>query len=122
MTSPPVPHFLSLARPDAVAGPPMGVPDTTTVAAHDFDVDVRTGFMPPQQPLARLPAQWEAWESALQDAVSQKLKLAEAADSALSDREASAKWRLGVRNVCCSSPLVSKASLIQNPIATSLTD
>ncbi|WFD31810.1 hypothetical protein MSPP1_002849 [Malassezia sp. CBS 17886] len=30
-------------------------PDTSTLAAADFDVDVRSGFMPPEAPLGRLP-------------------------------------------------------------------
>jgi len=32
-------HFLSLPRPDIFIGLPAGVPDTMTLAAHDFDVD-----------------------------------------------------------------------------------
>ncbi|KAH8115256.1 Indoleamine 2,3-dioxygenase [Phellopilus nigrolimitatus] len=62
------PHFLSLPRPDSFTGPPAGTPDTSTSSAHDFDVDPSTGFMPPQPPLARLPAEWEPWEAALDEA------------------------------------------------------
>lgn len=59
-------HFLALPRPDILyGGAPAGAPDTSTLAAHDFDVDTRTGFMPPQPPLTRLPPQWELWELAL---------------------------------------------------------
>ena len=93
-------HFLSLPRPDAFAGPQAGVPDTTTVAAHDFDVDARSGFMPPQPPLARLPETWEAWEEALERAILRKLKLGSANDitpSAVADSE---EWRRWVQKVC----------------------
>jgi indoleamine 2,3-dioxygenase len=59
-------HFLALPRPDVTLGPlPRGLTDTTTLAAHDFDVDNRTGFMPPEPPLARLPSEWETWEAIL---------------------------------------------------------
>lgn len=78
----------------------MGIPDTTTVAAHDFDVDERTGFMPPLPPQARLPHAWELWEAALEDAVRQKLRLSEALDSTLSDTDTSKRWRERIRNVC----------------------
>jgi indoleamine 2,3-dioxygenase len=90
-------HFLSLPRPDVTFGPPAGVPDTTTLAAHDFDVDTRTGFMPPQPPLGRLPEQWEVWEATLDHAMCGKLQLGEKAE-----REAAAlseSWRAHVRNV-----------------------
>lgn len=91
-------HFLSLPRPEALVGPPSGVPDTTTLAAHDFDVDPRTGFMPPQPPLSRLPAQWESWESTLDDAIDQRIKLGTPALPEC-EREKSESWRIRVRNV-----------------------
>lgn len=96
--SPPT-HFLSLPRPDALAGPPQGVPDTTTVAAHDFDVDSRTGFMPPQPPLSRLPEQWELWERILDQAIERHLKLGAAKDLTPFDEEVSEDWRRRVREV-----------------------
>ena len=96
--SPPT-HFLSLPRPDALAGPPQGVPDTTTVAAHDFDVDTRTGFMPPDPPLERLPSEWESWEAILDEAVALKLQLGDKIDLSLSDRARSERWRACVREV-----------------------
>ncbi|KLO15286.1 Indoleamine 2,3-dioxygenase [Schizopora paradoxa] len=92
-------HFLSQPRPEAEAGPPEGVVDTTTLAAHDFDVDPRTGFMPPQPPLARLPCEWEAWEVALDDAISQKLCLGSTPDLDEASRNLSERWREGVRKI-----------------------
>ncbi|KAI5985208.1 hypothetical protein EDC04DRAFT_2913939 [Pisolithus marmoratus] len=45
-------HFLSLPRGPGASldnGPHLDrIVDTTTLAAHDFDVDTRTGFMPPR--------------------------------------------------------------------------
>lgn len=92
-------HFLSLPRPDIVIGPPAGIPDTTTLAAHDFDVDTRTGFMPPQPPLPRLPSQWETWEAILDDAIQQKLKLGDTPEISASELSKSETWRRRVRDV-----------------------
>lgn len=92
-------HFLSLPRPDIVIGPPAGIPDTTTLAAHDFDVDTRTGFMPPQPPLPRLPSQWESWEAILDDAIQQKLKLGDTPKISASELSKSESWRRRVRDV-----------------------
>ena len=50
----------------------------TTLAAHDFDVDSRSGFMPPpppDPPIARLSKQWEPWEIVLEHPVKEKLQL-----------------------------------------------
>jgi indoleamine 2,3-dioxygenase len=49
----------------------------STVTPKDFCVDRRTGFVPSQMPLQRLPAQWEIWEATLDAAKAQKLKAAE---------------------------------------------
>ncbi|KAI9442106.1 Indoleamine 2,3-dioxygenase [Lactarius indigo] len=82
-------HFLALPRPSVLASPPAGVVDTTTLAAHDFDVDTRTGFMPPDPPLVRLPTQWEPWEQLLDDAQ----------QTGITDEEVvqSESWRIRVR-------------------------
>lgn len=101
-------HFLAQPRPDVFMGPPAGVVDTTTVSAHDFDVDARTGFMPPQPPLERLPDEWEHWEDVLSDAVTRGLRLGELPDLTEEDLRASEEWRERVRKVssillCCMS-------------------
>ncbi|KIM40736.1 hypothetical protein M413DRAFT_446127 [Hebeloma cylindrosporum] len=90
-------HFLSLPRPGIFIGPPEGVPDTTTLAAHDFDVDTRTGFMPPQIPLIRLNSEWEPWEVTLEDAISRKLQLGDRVDLEESEKLKSETWRERVR-------------------------
>lgn len=93
-------HFLTLPRPDVTLGPlPHGLTDTTTLAAHDFDVDNRTGFMPPQPPLARLPGEWETWEAVLDSALTKKLKLYNGPTTTDDDRGDSAAWRKGVYKV-----------------------
>ncbi|KAH8929245.1 Indoleamine 2,3-dioxygenase [Atractiella rhizophila] len=50
-----------------------GRPDTTTLAAADFDIDVRTGFLPPSPPvedLRMIPevsgSKWRTWEELLE--------------------------------------------------------
>lgn len=95
----PATHFLSLPRPDILIGPPVGVPDTTTLAAHDFDVDTRTGFMPPQPPLRRLGIEWEPWEVLLDDAISEHLQLGSKPDLPEEEKRKSETWRERVRNV-----------------------
>lgn len=92
-------HFLNLPRPDIIAGTPEGVPDTTTLAAHDFDVDNRTGFMPPHPPIERLPSAWEPWERVLEDAISQQLTLGNAPGITEQDQRKSAWWRKSVCEV-----------------------
>ena len=87
-------HFLALPRPDVTLGPlPRGLTDTTTLAAHDFDVDNRTGFVPPQPPLARLPSEWETWEAILDSALTKRLKLYSGPSTTDEDRADSTTWR-----------------------------
>ena len=97
-------HFLSLPRPDATLGPPTGVVDTSTLAAHDFDVDTRTGFMPPQPPVKRLPLEWDAWETVLGDAMNSKLQLGEKFDISEDEMKQSEAWRGCVRMASRKSP------------------
>lgn len=92
-------HFLALPRPDVAAPRPAGAPDTSTLAAHDFDVDNRTGFMPPQPPLTRLPPRWEQWELALEDGLASKLQLADKPDLSDEDRRRAILWQARVREV-----------------------
>ncbi len=93
-------HFLALPRPGVFVGPPSGVVDTTTLAAHDFDVDTRTGFMPPDPPLVRLPMQWEPWEQLLDDAQVHRLQLGSKHDITDEEMVQSESWRAHVRQVC----------------------
>ncbi len=92
-------HFLALPRPCTLGGPPAGVVDTTTLAAHDFDVDTRTGFMPPDPPLVRLPVQWEAWEQLLNDAQAHRLQLGSKRDITGEEVVQSESWRTRIRQV-----------------------
>ncbi|PWN27951.1 hypothetical protein BDZ90DRAFT_231731 [Jaminaea rosea] len=55
-------RFLSSAGPlptapsAATTAPSLSsLPDTSTLAGADFDIDVRSGFLPPQAPLSRIP-------------------------------------------------------------------
>jgi hypothetical protein len=50
---------------------------------HEHDADVKTGFLPPQEPLQRLPAEYDAWESILDrlPELLQQKKLRECVDS-----------------------------------------
>ena len=92
-------HFLNLQRPDVFVPAAAGTPDTSTLAAHDFDVDTRTGFMPPQPPLTRLPSAWEPWEAVLEDAIRSRLQLADKLDLSEKDGVDSERWRNAVREV-----------------------
>ncbi|KAF5342296.1 hypothetical protein D9611_002111 [Ephemerocybe angulata] len=108
-------HFLSLPRPDALEGPQGGAPDTSTLAAHDFDVDTRTGFMPPQQPLLRLPLEWNVWENVLDAAMRGRLQLGGKEGLTEEERRASEEWREGVRNMPLlpTTPLKSSELLLR---------
>ncbi|KIY65594.1 Indoleamine 2,3-dioxygenase [Cylindrobasidium torrendii FP15055 ss-10] len=88
-------HFLAQPRPDAqqTSAELAGVVDTTTLAAHDFDVDNRTGFMPPQPPPARLPVDWEPWELILDEAIHRRLQLAQKPNITQEEMDSSAAWR-----------------------------
>jgi indoleamine 2,3-dioxygenase len=94
-------HFLALPRPDVLVGTPAGVVDTTTLAAHDFDVDTRTGFMPPDPPLTRLPSQWESWEQLLDDAQLYRLQLGCKIGITDEEKAQSELWRARVAQVRC---------------------
>lgn len=92
MTAPPAffNHFLNSQQ---------GV-DTATLAAHDFDVDNRTGFMPPDAPTRGLPSPWNTWESVLEDGIDSKLALADRADITADDELRNMSWRARVLEVC----------------------
>jgi len=66
---------------------------------HAFDVDERTGFMPPSPPLTRLPQPWELWETILDTAIHAKLQLGDKVGLAVEEAEASEAWRVRVRRV-----------------------
>jgi hypothetical protein len=92
-------HFLALPRPDVLVRSPAGVVDTTTLAAHDWDVDTRTGFLPPDPPLVRLPSQWEPWEKLLDDAQLHRLQLGSKLDLPDEEKARSESWRARVSQV-----------------------
>ncbi|PCH39352.1 Indoleamine 2,3-dioxygenase [Wolfiporia cocos MD-104 SS10] len=104
-------HFLALPRPDHGQAA-VGTPDTSTLAAHDFDVDTRTGFMPPQPPLVRLPEEWEPWETILDDALARRMKLADKKDITPDDEARSEQWRARVREL----PIIQTAGLTRSEI------
>ncbi|KAJ3973654.1 tryptophan 2,3-dioxygenase [Lentinula raphanica] len=104
-------HFLSLPRPSGSTSlnGDSSVVDTTTLAAHDFDVDPRTGFMPPHPPLERLPdgldgMDYVRWEEALKDAMGgegkERLQLGDRkAGLTKEEKERNDEWRERVKNL-----------------------
>jgi indoleamine 2,3-dioxygenase len=75
-------------------------PEGNVSGGHAFDVDSRTGFMPPKPPIARLPATWEDWEAALDLAFAAKLKCGDHHGLTPDDAANSEAWRAQVRKVC----------------------
>jgi len=73
--------------------------DGSIPIGHVFGVDSRTGFMPPQPPLRRLPAQWETWESLLDTAIASTFVCSDALELIPEHAAASAAWRAKVREV-----------------------
>lgn len=92
-------HFLLQPRQDFLLGVQEGHIDTSTLAAHDFDVDTRTGFMPPDPPLSRLSVQWEPWEATLDSAMQKKLQLAVKPSLTIEEKNLSESWRELVRQL-----------------------
>ncbi|THU98461.1 Indoleamine 2,3-dioxygenase [Dendrothele bispora CBS 962.96] len=88
-----------LLQPDALLSQLAALVDTSTLAAHDFDVDNRTGFMPPQPPVARLPDEWNAWEVVLEEASQGKLKLGTRDDLTDDEKAMSSRWRARVESL-----------------------
>ena len=72
-------------------------PDTYILDGDDFDVNVKTGFLPPQPPLIRLTP--HIWEQTLDNASSLQLKLGERIDLTEKDHMYSATWRRDVEEV-----------------------
>ncbi|EST08059.2 Indoleamine 2,3-dioxygenase [Kalmanozyma brasiliensis GHG001] len=59
----------AVPRPAGFSTVDEHIPDTSTLAAADFDVDVRSGFLPPEAPVRRLGGvHAEQWENALDEA------------------------------------------------------
>ena len=93
-------HILAFPRPSPTSPQRGHVFDTTTVAAHDFDVDARTGFMPPDPPVARLPADWAPWEEVLDRAIESRLRVADAPDRLeAADLDRASQWHVLLRRV-----------------------
>lgn len=69
----------------------------------EYDVDLTSGFLPSEPPLARLPPAFELWEQAL-DAANRPngvLSLGEDVSiEAIAKRESSQKWRENIASVC----------------------
>ncbi|KAF7289646.1 Indoleamine2 3-dioxygenase [Mycena chlorophos] len=86
-------HYLALSRLEGLLGVSESAYDTTILAAHDFDVDNRTGFKPPQLPPARLPLAFEAWETALDEATAADLQLGDRSGITQAQIDASETWR-----------------------------
>ncbi|KAJ7178190.1 Indoleamine 2,3-dioxygenase [Mycena filopes] len=103
-------HFLSLSRLDGLLGSSESVYDTSTLAAHDFDVDNRTGFMPPQAPPSRLTEEWEVWEAALDCAIKQGLQLGDKPGITEVEMACSELWREGIREL----PILPIAGMLRS--------
>lgn len=97
-------HLLSFVRPSPSVKKPQYefsqvAIDTSTLAAHDFDVDVRSGFLPPEPPVARLPGSWETWEIILDDAIQNHLTIGGKIDITPSEIQQNTLWRNRVQSV-----------------------
>jgi hypothetical protein len=64
-----------------------------------FDVDPKTGFLPPQAPVVRLPAQWDEWERTLDNAVAARLQPGDKVGLTTDQMKTSERWRAQVRQV-----------------------
>ncbi|KZP00377.1 Indoleamine 2,3-dioxygenase [Calocera viscosa TUFC12733] len=103
----PANHFLSLPRPTFLTSAPATAPDVSTLAGADYDVDVRTGFMPPSPPVTRLPEEFAQWELTLGATLAAELQVGDKKTTTEKDWERAERWRATVRNL----PTLSIASL-----------
>lgn len=93
-------HFLSQPRHTRAAGPRLGGSfDVSTVAAADYDIDVRSGFMPPAEPIARLGDEFVVWEDVLDAAIGQMKLAPDLADASEDEKRYIDLWRERVRQV-----------------------
>ncbi|EPQ26012.1 uncharacterized protein PFL1_06466 [Pseudozyma flocculosa PF-1] len=77
------------------------MPDTSTLAAADFDIDVRSGFLPPEAPVIRLRGKHEQlWEVALDQAKSIPLMQGGGGVRITSQQRLEARrWRRSIREM-----------------------
>ncbi|KAG5645090.1 hypothetical protein DXG03_006904 [Asterophora parasitica] len=75
--------------------------------ANVFDVDPQSGFMPPEEPLSRLPDAWEPWEAILDAAITAKLQLGDKPRITETEKSSSESWRARVREL----PVLSTSAL-----------
>ncbi|UZJ57433.1 hypothetical protein CBS101457_006753 [Exobasidium rhododendri] len=82
------------------------MPDTSTLAAADFDVDVRSGFLPPQPPISRLEGiEEELWECALDKARALPLRIGGGgAWVSETEKRACREWRRSIRKMLVLHP------------------
>lgn len=91
------------------------LPDTSTLAGADFDVDVRSGFLPPESPLDRLGDHLpeSQWEHLLVEARRVGLKINGGGIAVDDDhRRRCRQWRRHVRN----APVVTPSHKLQTDI------
>ncbi|KAG8764136.1 hypothetical protein FRC11_004624 [Ceratobasidium sp. 423] len=74
---------------------PEGSPDMSSLACSEFGLNSRTGLLPTQVPLARLPVAFDKWEDALQHAMVVLKRPGDSDDPPPTDkeREQSLQWR-----------------------------
>lgn len=82
------------------------MPDTSTLAAADFDIDVRSGFLPPEEPVSRLQGiEEELWESALDRARQLPLHFGGGGVGISADaRRQARQWRRDIRQMLVLHP------------------
>ncbi|CAE6476346.1 unnamed protein product [Rhizoctonia solani] len=80
---------------------PKGSPDMSSLSCFDFGLDSRTGFLPTQVPLARLPATFDKWEDALQRAMVVLKHPGDSDDPLPTDeeKEQSLRWRENIKRM-----------------------
>ncbi|KDN50504.1 hypothetical protein RSAG8_01002, partial [Rhizoctonia solani AG-8 WAC10335] len=80
---------------------PKGSPDMSSLSCFEFGLDSRTGFLPTQVPLARLPATFDKWEDALQRAMVVLKHPGDSDDPPPTDeeKEQSLRWRENIKRM-----------------------
>jgi len=106
-------HFLAQRPPGVSLSQSQeretSLPDTSTLAAADFDVSVETGFLPPQEPVQSLSQYgkgWEEFENCLQQAAEEVKQISGGGVGKMSNH-----FRNTVKNVQLDPPFHSEFKL-----------
>jgi hypothetical protein len=76
---------------------PVSSPDMSSIACEEFAIDAETGFLPREEPVRRLPQDFDIWERALQQAHAGLTYTSDDARCTELEKVFSERWRQSIR-------------------------